>query len=86
MRKQQQEEEWGLFFSRDLTFLCVAVETESGEPEEHQPGHAESAGGVCAWTRRHRKDQNPGQGNIQQPLGGLSSLLTAKRFAFSQVC
>lgn len=82
----KQEEQWELFCFSDLTSLCVSVETESREPEEHQPGHAESAGGVCAWTRRHRKDQNPGQGNVKQPMRGISSLLTAKCFAFSQVC
>lgn len=45
-------------------FFLVSIETESRELEEHQTGHAESTGGVCAWTCRHRKDQNPGQGNI----------------------
>lgn len=47
-----------------LTSLWFSIETESRELEEHQPGHAESTGGVCAGSRRHRKDQNLGQGNI----------------------
>lgn len=34
-----------------LTSLCFSIETESREPEEHQPGHAESSGGVCAGSR-----------------------------------
>lgn len=63
MRKQ---EEWELIPSSfpfsDL--FHVSIETESRKLEEHQTGHAESTGGVCAWTRRHRKDENPGQGNI----------------------
>ena len=42
--------------------VCVSIETEGGEHQEHRLGPAEGAGGVRARTRGHGEDQDPGQG------------------------
>lgn len=52
----------------DLRVLFVSLETPSGEHEEHRLGNAEGTSGVCARTRRHRQDQDPGQGDVYSLL------------------